>query len=169
MKRSAVVRRGAVLAIVLVSYTMIVLDISRLSASTSYLAGIALPMVLLGAGQGGALGPLTAAGIAGVDEHDAGAAGGVTQVAHQIGGSLGLGILVAVFAAADPHQLHGPDLLAHRISVAFTVGAGMLALAVLAALVSRRRSVQPVAVPSESGARHALLHQASGADSESYA
>jgi predicted MFS family arabinose efflux permease len=75
--------------------------LSRLGPDTSYLTGIALPMVLIGAGQGGALGPLTAGGLAGVAPGDAGAAGGVTNVAHQIGGSLGLAVLVAVFAAAD--------------------------------------------------------------------
>src|SRR3954471_7813034 len=87
-----------------------------ISTDTPYLPGIALPMILIGAGQGGALGPLTAAGIAGVAPEDAGAAGGVTNVAHQIGGSLGLGILVAVFAAADSTTLEGPELLAHRIA-----------------------------------------------------
>jgi hypothetical protein len=88
-------------------------------------------MVLSGAGQGGALGPLTAAGLFGVTVEDAGAAGGVTQVAHQIGGLLGVGVPVVVFAAAGSNTLHGGDLLAHRISAAFTVGAGMLVLALL--------------------------------------
>src|SRR4051812_29066999 len=75
--------------------------LSRLGPHTSYLTGIALPMMLIGIGRGGALGPLTAGGLAGVMPEDAGAAGGVTNVAHQIGGSLGLAVLVAVFAAAD--------------------------------------------------------------------
>src|SRR3954467_6688909 len=59
--------------------------LSRLDADTPYLPGIALPMMLIGAGQGGSLGPPTAGGIAGVTSRDAGAAGGVTNVAHQIG------------------------------------------------------------------------------------
>ena len=113
--------------------------LSRLSAHTAYLTGVAPPMVLIGAGQGLALGPLTAAGIAGVAPEDAGAAGGVTNVAHQLGGSLGLGILVAVFAAAGSSTLHGPELLAHRISAALTVGAGLLALALVITLVARPR------------------------------
>jgi EmrB/QacA subfamily drug resistance transporter len=113
--------------------------LSRLSADTPYLTGVALPMILIGAGQGLALGPLTAAGIAGVAPEDAGAAGGVTNVAHQLGGSLGLGILVAVFAAAGSSTLHGPELLAHRISAALTVGAGLLALALVITLVARPR------------------------------
>ncbi len=114
--------------------------LSRLSAHTGYLTGIALPMALIGAGQGGTVGPLTAAGIAGVAGEDAGAAGGITNVFHQIGGSLGLAVLVAVFAAAGSTTVHGPELLAHRISAALTVGAAMLALALLVSLAVRPRS-----------------------------
>jgi Na+/melibiose symporter-like transporter len=92
-----------------------------------------------------ALGPLTAAGIAGVDPEHAGAAGGVTNVAHQLGGSLGLGVLVAVFAAADSSALHGAQLLAHRIGASLTVGAALLALALVIALAAR---------PAERGSIH---------------
>jgi EmrB/QacA subfamily drug resistance transporter len=111
--------------------------LSRVTASTPYLTGVALPMMLIGAGQGGALAPLTAAGLAGVAPEDAGAAGGVTNVFHQLGGSLGLGILIAVFAAAGAASLHGTALLAHRISASLTAGAAMLALALVVALIVR--------------------------------
>jgi EmrB/QacA subfamily drug resistance transporter len=118
--------------------------LSRLGAHTDYFTGIALPMVLIGAGQGGALAPLTAAGLAGVSGEDAGAAGGVTNVFHQVGGSLGLAILVAVFAAATSSSLHGSALLAHRISAALTAGTIMLAAALLVALLVRpRRELAP--------------------------
>src|SRR5207245_1913716 len=76
--------------------------LSRLSADTSYLMGIALPMVLIGVGQGAALSPLTASGIIRVAPEDAGAASGLVNVAHQLGGSLGLGILVTIFASVTP-------------------------------------------------------------------
>ena len=118
--------------------------LSRLSAATPCLTGIALPMMLIGAGQGGALGPLTAAGIAGVAAEDAGAAGGVTNVTHQLGRSLGLGMLVAVFAAAGSSTLHGSALLAHRIGASITVGAGLLVLALVIALAVRPRRTDRV-------------------------
>lgn len=105
--------------------------LSRLGPDTHYLTGIALPMLLIGGGQGGVLGPLTAAGIARVTPADAGAAGGLTNVAHQLGGSLGLAVLVTVFAAADQAGLTPDALLAHRISSALTAGAALLALALL--------------------------------------
>jgi EmrB/QacA subfamily drug resistance transporter len=105
--------------------------LSRLSADTSYLIGIALPMLLIGAGQGATLSPLTTAGIAGVAPEDAGAASGVVNVAHQLGGSLGLGVLVVVFAAAGSAALDTRATLAHRIAVSLTGGSAMLALALV--------------------------------------
>jgi MFS family permease len=108
--------------------------LSRLSAETPYLTGIALPMVLIGGGQGATLSLLTASRIAGVAPEDAGAASGLVNVAHQLGGSLGLGILVTIFAAAGSAALDPVDLLAHRVSTSLTAGTGMLALA-LALLV----------------------------------
>jgi sugar phosphate permease len=119
--------------------------LGQVSADSSYLTGVALPMLLIGAGQGGALAPLTSAGVAGVAAEDAGAASGLVNVFHQIGGSLGLGILVTVFAAAGATGLDGPDLLASRIGAALTGGAVLLALALVAvlALVVRPATAGP--------------------------
>ncbi len=77
--------------------------------------------------------------MAGVEPEDAGAASRLVNVAHQLGGSLGLGLLVAVFAAAGSVTLHGLDLLAHRIGAALAAGAAILALAlaVVVALIVR--------------------------------
>src|SRR4051812_19771191 len=115
--------------------------LSGLSAATPYLTGIALPMVVLGLGAGAAFTPLTASGVADVEPEDAGAASGLVNVAHQLGGSLGLGVLVTVFASASPDGLDASAALAHRIASSLTVGATMLALAlaVVVALVRRPR------------------------------
>ncbi len=93
------------------------------------MTGIALPMLLIGAGQGATLGPLTASGIAGVTKEDAGAASGLVNVAHQLGGSLGLGILVTVFAAAGSAAMAPAELLAVRVAASLTAGTVMLGLA----------------------------------------
>jgi hypothetical protein len=47
------------------------------------------------------------------------------------GGSLGLGILVTIFATAGTSALTGSDLLAHRVSVALTAGSVVLAFALI--------------------------------------
>ena len=57
-------------------------------------------MMLLGLGIGTAFTPMTSFGIAGVEPRDAGAASGLVNVSQQMGGSVGLGVLVTVFAAA---------------------------------------------------------------------
>jgi EmrB/QacA subfamily drug resistance transporter len=113
--------------------------LSRLSADTPYLTGIAIPMVILGIGAGAAFTPLTASGVAGVEPEDAGAASGLVNVAHQLGGSLGLGVLVTVFASASPDALRPRDALADRIATSLTVGAAMLALALAVVVLLIRR------------------------------
>ncbi|HSD37162.1 MAG TPA: MFS transporter [Rhodocyclaceae bacterium] len=105
--------------------------LSLLTSHTHFLTGIALPMVLIGIGQGGTLSPLTIAGVAGVAPQDAGAASGLVNVAHQLGGSLGLGVLVVVFAAAGSDALGLRELLAQRVGASLTVSAAMLAGALL--------------------------------------
>jgi EmrB/QacA subfamily drug resistance transporter len=104
--------------------------LSRATPDSVYLTAIALPMVLIGAGQGLTLGPLTVSGIKGVARSDAGAASGVVNVVHQIGSALGLAILVAV-GAAGAQAVHGAAFTAHRVTYAFTASTGMLALSLI--------------------------------------
>jgi EmrB/QacA subfamily drug resistance transporter len=115
--------------------------LSRIDATTPFLPGIAVPLVMMGIGMGGALAPLTAAGIAGVDPHDAGAASGLVNAAHQLGGSLGLSVLVTVFAAGG-----GEANLAHAVSVALTGSAALLTLALLIVVLVARRAESEVEV-----------------------
>lgn len=105
--------------------------LAQVEATSSFLTAVALPMVLIGAGQGLAFAPLTTFGILGVRAEDAGAASGLVNTAHQLGMALGLAILVAASAGA-------PDLPA-QVSVALTWGTGLLALClvVVAAAIVR--------------------------------
>ena len=106
---------------------------------TAYLAGIALPMVIFGVGQGLGLSALTTGGMAGVTPRDAGVAGGLVNVAHHLGGALGLGVLVTVFDAAGGAGDGPHELLAHRVSAALTAAAAFLVLALLVTLIARPR------------------------------
>jgi EmrB/QacA subfamily drug resistance transporter len=119
--------------------------LSRLSGDGTYLADVALPLVLIGAGQGFAFGPLTASGIAGVRGQDAGAASGLVNAAHQLGGALGLGILVTVSQAASRGETATAQLTS-RSQAALTGSAAMLALAVVLVAVlivpAHRREVR---------------------------
>lgn len=115
--------------------------LSRASADSGYLVGVALPMVLIGIGQGFSLGPLTVAGVAGVAAENAGAASGLVNVAHQLGGSLGFGILVVVFTAAGAPDLGVRENLAGQVAAGLTAGTAMMAcaLALVAALIVPKR------------------------------
>ena len=63
-----------------------------------YLLGGAIPMVFIGIGQGLIMSPLTVAGVANTSEDIAGAASGVVNTVHQIGGAVGLSIVSAAVA-----------------------------------------------------------------------
>lgn len=119
--------------------------LSRVSADSTYLLGVALPMILIGLGQGLSLSPLTISGIAGVEAKDAGAASGLVNVAHQLGSSLGLGILIVVFTAVGVGVVDARELLAERISAALSVGSIMLSVALVLAyiLIVQRGKVRP--------------------------
>src|SRR4051812_31921052 len=109
---------------------------SRVSPTTGYVLGIALPMLVFGTGQGLGLSTLTTAGMAGVAPPDAGVAGALINVAHHLGGALGLGILITVFDAAGAGQ-HGRLLLADRVSASFTAACVLLVLALVVTVLAR--------------------------------
>ena len=134
--------------------------LAQASADTSYLTGIAIPMVILGIGAGAAFTPLTSSGVAGVAAEDAGAASGLVNAAHQLGGSLGVATLVTVFASATATGLDAQDELAHRISTALTAGAGMLAIALFVVVALIRPSRIPAPVVAIETARETVTQRA---------
>ena len=116
--------------------------LSRLTPDSVYLTGVALPMLLIGAGQGLAFAPMTTFGIAGASTADAGAASGVVNTFHQVGMSLGLGILVAVAAASDLPGAAPAVALTAEVSAALTGATVLLGLSLvlaLALIAPRRR------------------------------
>ena len=125
-----------------ISLTVVALLMSsQLHAGASYLQ-IFVSLVLLGAGSGTALVPLTQAGLAGVEPADAGAASGLVNVTQQVGAALGLAVLVTVLSAAAGHaQLKAgtgvPTHMVHGLDVTFAVAAlfGIAALVMVGFLV----------------------------------
>jgi EmrB/QacA subfamily drug resistance transporter len=111
--------------------------LSRLGVETPFFPAIAVPLVFLGLGMGAALGPLTGAGVAGVEARDAGAASGHVNASQQLGISLGLSILVTVFAAGGSEATRHD--LSDGVSAAITGSALLLtlALAVIVFVVAR--------------------------------
>jgi EmrB/QacA subfamily drug resistance transporter len=109
--------------------------LSRISPDSGYLAAVAAPMLLIGAGQGLAFAPMTTFGIAGTSPEDAGAASGVVNTFHQLGTSVGLGILVAVATIAAPaNGVETAASITAEASAALTGGTGLLLLALVVAV-----------------------------------
>jgi hypothetical protein len=162
---------GALLAVVGLAW------LSRVSVTSGYLDGILGPTVLFGLGMGLLFVPLTIIAVSGVPPREAGAASSLLNVTQQVGGSLGLAILVTVFgtasrteatrllgqfpATAPPAaqsqfqqtgQLPAPwadQVLAHGISASFQLAVVFAALALAVALVVvRARTPQEVPVES---------------------
>ncbi len=116
--------------------------LSRISAGSSYLPDVALPLLVIGIGQGIATILMTQGGVAGVEPQDAGAASGLVNVAHQIGGSIGIAVLTIVFARATD-----PATGFHRVflgAVAFFALALLLAATTAVAAHARPRASTPV-------------------------
>jgi EmrB/QacA subfamily drug resistance transporter len=136
--------------------------LSRVSADSSYVTAVALPMVLIGIGQGFAFAPMTSVGLAGVDASDAGAASGLVNTFHQLGSALGLGVLVAAGAAAVPAGASARASLVDRATTALTGGALMLAVALLmvVTLIARRELRLPFRQPA---AQQPVLESPAGA------
>jgi len=133
--------------------------------------------VLFGLGMGLLFVPLTVVAVSGVPRHETGAASSLLNVTQQVGGSLGLSILVTVFATASRNeatsqvaeflatappqaqaqfqqtgQLPAPwadQILAHGISTSFQLAVVFAAMALAVALVVvRARTPQQVPVES---------------------
>ena len=128
---------GLVLALVGVAW------LSTVQPDTSFWIGIAVPGILVGAGQGLLFAHLTTAGIGGVSAAEAGAASGVVNAFHQIGGAVGLAITVTLAAAATERStaLDPATRLTEQVGAALTGSSILLTVALITvlALVIRPR------------------------------
>jgi EmrB/QacA subfamily drug resistance transporter len=104
--------------------------LTQVTPETGYWTGVFGPMVLFGIGGGTVFVPLTSASLVGVRPQDSGAASSLVNVMQQLGGSVGLAALVAVFGTARRNALAHPAagltatgqahrVLSHGVSAAF--------------------------------------------------
>jgi EmrB/QacA subfamily drug resistance transporter len=113
--------------------------LSTQTASDTYLSGVFGPMVLNGLSAGLLFMPVTSIVLGGVEPEHAGAASGLLQTFQQLGGAIGLAVIVSVYAA---RSVPGEFLPGAR--AAFLTSATMAALAGVAGLVAlaRRRTAE---------------------------
>ncbi|WP_205697293.1 MFS transporter [Conexibacter sp. SYSU D00693] len=129
--------------------------LTQVEADSSYLTALAGPLALFGLGAGLSFMPLSAVILAGVRDEDSGAVGGLLQAVQQLGGTLGLAILVTVYGTAMPdgaaraEVAPAPEVLADGMSSALVAGTGFAVLALLVAAVAIRAPKVPAAPPAE--------------------
>ncbi len=123
---------------------------AQVSVGGDYLSDILFPSLLAAVGLGFAFVSMTIAAVAGVSGQEAGLASGLINTSQQIGGALGLAILVSIansktddlMRAAGGDQAALPTALTEGFQLAFVVGAVFAVVgAVLAAtLISSKTS-----------------------------
>jgi EmrB/QacA subfamily drug resistance transporter len=112
---------------------------TMLTPDSGYIAGFLPGILLLALGIGHAFVPLTLIATGGVDPDDQGLASGLFNTSQQIGGALGLAVL-STFANSATSGAGGSriDGLVHGYTVAFAIGAGLLAVGALVVAVTLR-------------------------------
>lgn len=134
--------------------------LTQVAVDSTYAAAVVGPLVLFGLGAGMIFIPLTGRALAGVLPDDAGAASGLLNVLQQVGGALGLGILVTVFGTAsrtsaehtvstNPVQ-QARQVLTDGVGAAFTGSAVFAILMLVAVVVAVRPWVRRPAATEQS-------------------
>jgi predicted MFS family arabinose efflux permease len=109
---------------------------SRVSPDGTYLGDLLGPSLLAALGLGFAFVPLTIASVSGVEPDDAGLASGLINTSQQVGGALGLAILVAVSNSRFGDVTGAlPVRLTESFQSAFLVGTGLAVTGAVLSLV----------------------------------
>ncbi|MFI1917641.1 hypothetical protein [Nocardia sp. NPDC020380] len=116
--------------------------LSRLGGTTTFLSGLAGPLLLTGAGVGLSFVPLTLAAVVRTDEATSGISSAVINTCQQVGSSLGLAVFGTIAATATRHRGGGmAESLAHGYGVAYLIAAlSVLAAGAIAVLTVREAS-----------------------------
>jgi EmrB/QacA subfamily drug resistance transporter len=116
---------------------------TQISVDGSYVVDLLPGFLMIGVGLGFAFVPISIAALAGVPGHEAGLASGLINTSQQIGGALGVAILVTVATSRTDNELaKGADTasaLTSGFSIAFWVGAAFALISLIATFVMLRR------------------------------
>jgi len=126
---------------------------ARVPVEADYLFDVLPSMLPLGVGFGLAFPSLMALGMSAASEHDSGLASGLLMTTQQVGGALGLSVLVSLSAAQTSGLLAAsvaePAALTIGYRLSFAIGAGLVfvALVVAATVLRPAEATKEDAVP----------------------
>jgi EmrB/QacA subfamily drug resistance transporter len=145
--------------LVLITAGLLALD--RISVHTGFVAGILPTMLLMGTGFGLCFMPSVSIAMSDVAESDSGVASGLTNVAVQLGGSLGIATLATISASRTTHLLADHEAIRFALTggyrIGFLVAAGCTTTSlVIAIFLLRSHRANPVAEMAVEGS--AVLH-----------
>jgi EmrB/QacA subfamily drug resistance transporter len=114
--------------------------LTQLPPQAAYLTHVLGPTLVLGAGLGMMILPLTVAATTGIPHHEAGLASGLMNMSRQIGGAVGLAVLVTIASSVTSGQSGPADLDAtlHGFHIALLVAAGVALVCAVGATRFRR-------------------------------
>ncbi|MGN6867757.1 MAG: MFS transporter [Solirubrobacteraceae bacterium] len=142
----ALVTRGGTKIVMALGMTMIgagAIWATQVPVHGHFLANLAGPMVVAGAGTAFAFIPISIAALAGVNEQQAGLASGLLNTSQQLGGAIGIAIASSVAASHTQTLLHAGDAAPAALTGGFQHalwvlgGIGLLAVPAIFALVRR--------------------------------
>jgi EmrB/QacA subfamily drug resistance transporter len=119
----------------LIMMTAGMLLFTRIAASGSAAVYVIIPGVLTAAGIAMSIVPSTIAATQGAEEGQAGLASGLVNTSRQIGGGLGLAVLITLATQRTSHLIgtgqQVPEALTHGFRLAYFIGAGLSGAAAL--------------------------------------
>ncbi len=132
---------------------------SQVSVGGSYLGDLLPGFLLIGVGMGFSFVPISIAALAGVQGPEAGLASGLINTSQQIGGALGIALLITVATTRTEGLLESgaaaPEALTNGFGLAFLVAAGFAIVSLVTTLVVLKSdeleaasSAQPAPVPA---------------------
>ncbi|WP_370363467.1 MFS transporter [Catenulispora sp. GP43] len=121
--------------------------LSQISVHTGFVTGLLVPFLMFGLGGGIAFSPIALNIMNGLAPRDSGAGSGLMQACQQIGGALGIAVLVTIFTSSmkSSHNPNPAVNFTHGLGTGLTVGSG-IALAVC--LISLTLKPKPAAAAS---------------------
>ena len=143
----------------LIMLTAGMLLLAKVGSSGSAIVYIMIPGLLTAAGIAMSIVPSTIAATQGAKEGQAGLASGLVNTSRQIGGGLGLAVLVTLATQRSSHLIgtgqQVPQALTDGFRLAYLIGAGLAAAAAL---------VTFTALPKPAGALNAAARRSGGRD-----